>query len=1251
MYQTKIEFTNKINKGLDLLLGLAALILGVIGQILLTNGLVILSVIFFVLAIICFMAGLRKIEGPALVCLPFQPEKRGIRTFVGYICGGLSIVSAVLAFWSFSQDILEFIPWILHLLSIFLFILSVFCLGGFGKSSTRNVSPSESRWTWLEIGVLLAIFAVAIFMRLYRFDQIPFGTWYDEGVFGLEANKILSQSGYLPAFVQTMPAHFIYLIALAFKILGSSTLSIRAVSVAFGLGTIPAAYLVGKELFNRKMGLVLAFLLAVSRWDVNFSRIGLQGVSLPFFELLIVGLILRALRRQALMDYALAGISIGLGLCFYFPARLFPLIIALFFLIFWLNRPDFFKSTWRGLILLCLGVLVASVPVSQLAVFQPGEFWGRIQEASIFEGKTAQAGWEAVAQTTKDHVLMFNYQGDRNGRHNLVGEPMLDVISGTLLVLGVALSLWRIRQPASFLLLAWLFIMLAPGIFSLDFESPQSLRAIGSLPAAYLLALVPIHALWQAWDQFYDKRRSYLFVVPLILVLGGVGWMNYHTYFDLQAVSFDSWVGFSTPETITGKIMNELGDQVDYYVSDFYANTPTIQFLAPNIKDYFELQANESLPLELNGHKGAVFILDSDREPAYLEAKRDFPNATFKEHKAPDGKTVLYEVYLKPEDILAAQGITASYYPNADWQTQPALVQKENQIIGDWHNGSPLPMPFGVEWKGILYAPVYGIYQLTMHSPADVEIYLDGVKMQLQGNEEYTGEILLARGTHNFSLRTQAQEGHYELDWQPPSRAVAPIPASDFLAVPITNNGLLGLYYPNDKWQAPPALARIDPWIHFYVQNIPLPRPYTVEWSGKINILAAGHYHFGLESIDGSTLFIDEKKVVDAQTQNKYVDGEMDLSAGLHNIRLRYADLTDYSHVNLFWTPPNGKLESIPQEVLFPPQSDTEQQKPLPESAPMPASNQPQNAPAPEETGPITPAATISDVKIPDLPELDAPLLWKTGECGPSQGQFQQPHGIGLDGQGNVWVADTGNNRVVELDAAGKFVRSFGQPGEGDSQLSAPFDLVIEKNGSLVVLDSDSPQPLKRFSPAAEFINAFGADLAVYHPRGLDIDLNGNLYLADTGTSRVLRISPAGILLQQWQVVAPGYNSLQPASITNAADGSIFFLDAASGLVIKLPANNQSTGWQASTPADTLDNGHMAVGPKNNLYLTDPIQNRVVIFSVDGQPVGQIPMMNGQPTQIGNLLGIALSPEGEMVVSDGKLCQVLAFKLPDSLVK
>jgi len=115
----------------------------------------------------------------------------------------------------------------------------------------------------------------------------------------------------------------------------------------------------------------------------------------------------------------------------------------------------------------------------------------------------------------------------------------------------------------------------------------------------------------------------------------------------------------------------------------------------------------------------------------------------------------------------------------------------------------------------------------------------------------------------------------------------------------------------------PPAYIEIDPWIHFYFHNPPLPRPYTVEWIGKIKISNAGQYHFGLESIDESSLYIDNKQVINDQSPNQYVEKVVDMPAGFHLFRLRFADRTGSTHINLYWTPPGSGQEVIPSDVLF----------------------------------------------------------------------------------------------------------------------------------------------------------------------------------------------------------------------------------------------------------------------------------------------------------------------------------------------
>jgi tripartite motif-containing protein 71 len=70
-------------------------------------------------------------------------------------------------------------------------------------------------------------------------------------------------------------------------------------------------------------------------------------------------------------------------------------------------------------------------------------------------------------------------------------------------------------------------------------------------------------------------------------------------------------------------------------------------------------------------------------------------------------------------------------------------------------------------------------------------------------------------------------------------------------------------------------------------------------------------------------------------------------------------------------------------------------------------------------------------------------------------GGFQNPTGLAVDASGNLYVADTGNNRVMVLDAAGNYVIAFSQPNDGYSgTFNAPRGVAVEPDGDLVVADT-----------------------------------------------------------------------------------------------------------------------------------------------------------------------------------------------------
>src|SRR5262245_22960229 len=58
---------------------------------------------------------------------------------------------------------------------------------------------------------------------------------------------------------------------------------------------------------------------------------------------------------------------------------------------------------------------------------------------------------------------------------------------------------------------------------------------------------------------------------------------------------------------------------------------------------------------------------------------------------------------------------------------------------------------------------------------------------------------------------------------------------------------------------------------------------------------------------------------------------------------------------------------------------------------------------------------------------------------GPLGGQFAYPQGVAVDGSGNVFVADSGNNRIEKFTSTGTFLLTWGSLGSGDGQFNYPI--------------------------------------------------------------------------------------------------------------------------------------------------------------------------------------------------------------------
>jgi 4-amino-4-deoxy-L-arabinose transferase-like glycosyltransferase/sugar lactone lactonase YvrE len=1079
-----------------------------------------------------------------------------------------------------------------------------------GRPDSQPITASTLRRA-VEIALWLAtILALAALFRLWRFSDLPFGVWYDEAEHGLQALRILESEQFRPIFegAITGPAHYLYLVAGAFARFGVSVQSIRLVSVAFGLLAVVAGYLVGAELFGRRLGAVAAALLAVSSWAVTLSRFGMYStMSTPLFALLTAAFLLRGLRTRRLLDYALAGVALGLGLSFYTSFRLFVPAVALFLLYLvlhtWATRRAWPPAAfWLGVaVLLFLAALVVS-PLAVYAVKHPEIFWARVEDTFIFARKGATERWPALWENLRRHLLMFNVFGDPNGRHNLPGNPMLDPVTGALFVAGVAYALRFVLKPAYLFLLAWLVFGLMGGVLSLDFEAPQSLRANATLPVAYLLATIPLAVLARAWTLAAGRYYPHALRWSAVALLAGIAGLNAHTYFVRQANDFAVWNAYSTPETLAARLLAEIDPTTDAYVTAFFHGHPTIKFVARNAPAYTELDTLDQFPLDFVPGRSALLMLNADSRALYDEARLLYPTAAFTETLPPvDGPPVLFTVRLTPEDVASIRGVTARYYANDAWLGEPVITRVEDQLVADWTQGAPLPFPFSVEWEGILHAPLSGQYEFYLETPAAAEVWI-GERSVLTGTGVLAGALPLAEGNHTLRLAAVGAPGRLALAWRTPDGPVEPIPPAQLYHASRLAHGLLGRYFSNGAWQAPEAFSRIDSRFNRYIHVTPLPRPYTVEWVGKLAAPVDGLYRFGLESIDESELWIDETPVVRADQPNALSEGEITLTPGLHDIRIRLADRTDHTHINVFWQPPGSERQIIPTEALFPPQE------------------------------------SYARVTLPTLDALTQMPVAEAGGAGGASvlagevrevvGGLAAPRGVAVGDDGAIYVTESGTQRVMVFTPDGQQQRVI---DGGAVRLVEPSDVAV--NGERIFVLDAGESAVRVFMPdGAPSSFAEGLDAAFTdRSRGISAGPEGGVLIANTPNNRIVGLDAAGAVAAQI-VVWPG-EAAQPVDVVMGENGRIFVADGQGQRLIRYAPGKQIERAWSLTPANTVDSPHLARDAAGRLYVTEPEAGRVLLRDVDGEALGawDLNVLLGRPVRP---VGIAVAPDGVIWVVD-----------------
>jgi hypothetical protein len=411
------------------------------------------------------------------------------------------------------------------------------------------------RGDWLEVGAVVAISAIAVFLRYYQIGQVPPGLNSDEAVGAVGAAETL-RSGLRLYYAGQGGGGALgfYIAALAFALFGASVETLRGTTAFAGVVSVVGSYFVTRELFRpggppdsqkpdltaftgRVLAGVTALLLAVSLWHAQSSRVAFAAIGVPFLQVPGNYFLWRGMHTGRRVPFVVSGVFLAACMYIYMSGSFAPLVYLLFFLLQWgiagmsrrFGEPGagaihpgplaqaragelpLLKRHFRNLVVCALVAFVLVLPLLYFYLSAPELATQRAQQALFTNPRINQGDlWGTLWRSVRGNLAAFGFSASW-----LSGQPPANLIwpvaVAGLFLLGCAVSLWRAgrgRPAYLFTLVSWA-VMIVPSILSPDMI-PHTLRAVGAAPAAYTLAAIGALALTQGTGRLagYIWRRS-----------------------------------------------------------------------------------------------------------------------------------------------------------------------------------------------------------------------------------------------------------------------------------------------------------------------------------------------------------------------------------------------------------------------------------------------------------------------------------------------------------------------------------------------------------------------------------------------------------------------------------------------------------------------------------------------------------------------------------------------------------------------
>jgi hypothetical protein len=554
----------------------------------------------------------------------------------------ISAAYAMLRFVKAREDRLVDTAWLASVLALFV---------GQWRSRTQGERVSRGK---VQTGAVILLLAVALASRIYHLGTLPYNLDGDYADFGLQARAIaLGEEQRLFAYGwAAIPLMGYMPVALTMRIAGTGLAGLYLAGVIEGLLAILAVYLLGRDLFGPRAGVLAAALLTISYTHLYFSRT-CAYIDPVFFTVWALYLLARALRSGSGLAAVASGAFIAFDLEMYYSGRAVVFLTAMTILLVVFRSREWLLTRWRELVLLTLATVIVLGPMLFLFVRDRDAFASRSREVLVFTPAALQHmksvyGVESLAavlgaQAQRAALLFYTYT-DASTQFG-ARRAFLDSFSAVALTLGIGFAVFTLRRLGSALSLGWLLVVLFLGCF-LTINPPFFPRLAILVAPAALLGGMALDRLHVAVEALLSRRSRLLgwFVpgVALAIAFTLTGLANWTWY----AKSFESW---ATSRALLARYLAGRPGLHAYSVAAPYwwARDREFRFLAPGqlIGDLDSEQVAQG-----RFDASATLVLSPTLASLVPALRSRFPDAVIESHPGNAPGEVAFFVFRPPKE-------------------------------------------------------------------------------------------------------------------------------------------------------------------------------------------------------------------------------------------------------------------------------------------------------------------------------------------------------------------------------------------------------------------------------------------------------------------------------------------------------------------------------------------------------------------------------------------------------------------------